>query len=233
MTAAQSDVTRTITQPGTIQGIEEATLYARAAGYLKSIYVDKGDRVRAGQVLAVIESPELGQQEQEARSAFLQSQAAAQGVVASRGRALADVAGAVSGVEKARADAEQAAAGISRAQAEQARAEAQVPKLEALVQEADAGVQQAAEQQAQAQAEVARWQQQVKAARASVRTAESGLTKAQADARLQQVTYTRYKAIKDEDSGLIATQQVDEARARMEASQSEADAARSKVETAR
>src|SRR5437868_3436242 len=54
----QGDVARTITQPATIQGIEEASLYARASGYLKSVDVDKGDRVQRGAVLAVIESPE-------------------------------------------------------------------------------------------------------------------------------------------------------------------------------
>src|SRR5579862_4839769 len=35
------------------------TLYAKVSGYLKRIDVDKGDRVRADQALAVIESPEL------------------------------------------------------------------------------------------------------------------------------------------------------------------------------
>ena len=34
------------------------TLYAKVSGYLKSISVDKGDRVRAGEVIAVVESPE-------------------------------------------------------------------------------------------------------------------------------------------------------------------------------
>ena len=39
-----------------------ATLYAKISGYVKEIKVDKGDRVRAGQVLAVIESPEIDRQ---------------------------------------------------------------------------------------------------------------------------------------------------------------------------
>jgi RND family efflux transporter MFP subunit len=37
---------------------ESVTLYAKVSGYLKSISVDKGDRVKADQVVAVIESPE-------------------------------------------------------------------------------------------------------------------------------------------------------------------------------
>jgi membrane fusion protein, multidrug efflux system len=38
---------------------ETVTLYAKVAGYLKNITVDKGDRVRAGQVIADVEVPEL------------------------------------------------------------------------------------------------------------------------------------------------------------------------------
>ncbi len=39
-----------------------ATLYSKLSGYLKSIRVDKGDRVREGELLATIESPETDRQ---------------------------------------------------------------------------------------------------------------------------------------------------------------------------
>jgi membrane fusion protein, multidrug efflux system len=45
--------------PGDLVGFYEAALHAKVTGYLKSMTVDKGDRVRAGQTLAVIEVPEL------------------------------------------------------------------------------------------------------------------------------------------------------------------------------
>src|SRR5258708_5003626 len=44
--------------PITVRGYDETPVYAKIPGYLKTIYVDKGDRVKKGQVLAVIESPE-------------------------------------------------------------------------------------------------------------------------------------------------------------------------------
>src|SRR5947209_18023098 len=150
---AQGNIARTITQPATLQGIEEAMLYAKAAGYLKSISVDKGDRVRAGQVLAVIESPELQDQQVQARSAYQQALATAQGALASKGRARADVVQATSAVERARADV--------------ARTEATLPKLQAMAREADATVQQTVEQQAQSQADVGRWQQQLRVSQAA------------------------------------------------------------------
>jgi multidrug efflux pump subunit AcrA (membrane-fusion protein) len=55
-------VTLTITLPGDLVGFYQAALYSKVTGYLKSILVDKGDRVKAGQLLAVIEVPELDQQ---------------------------------------------------------------------------------------------------------------------------------------------------------------------------
>jgi membrane fusion protein, multidrug efflux system len=55
-------VDHTITLPGDLAGYYEAALYSKVTGYLKSIFVDKGDSVRAGQILAVIEVPELDQQ---------------------------------------------------------------------------------------------------------------------------------------------------------------------------
>lgn len=230
---AQGDVARTITQPATIQGIEEATLYARAAGYLKSLSVDKGDRVRAGQVLAVIESPELRHQEDQARAEYAQSKASALGAVASRVRAHEDVAQAAAGIERARADARQAEAVVARTRADQARAEAQAPKLRAMEQEAEAGSLQAAQQLEQAKADVERWQQQLKEAQSSQRAMEAAVQKAQADARLQKLTFARLKAVQEKDSGLIAGQQVDEARARSDASQSEVEAARGRLDAAK
>lgn len=232
VTATRGDIARTITQPGTMQGIEEAVLFAKTSGYLKTIYVDKGDRVHAGQLLALIESPELAHQQAQAQSTFRQSQSNTLGVVAAKGRAQADVVQAAAGVERAKADTLQEDAAIGRARADQARTEAQLPRLQALAQEADANVQQAAEQQAQAQSEVARWQQQLKAAQASTGAAQASLEKAQADFRLAQATYNRFKAVQDKDDGLIAAQQVDEARARMEATQSEVAAARKRLDAA-
>jgi membrane fusion protein, multidrug efflux system len=57
----RGDIYRSITLPGDLVGLYQSTLYAKVTGYLKSISVDKGDWVKEGQVLAVIEVPELQQ----------------------------------------------------------------------------------------------------------------------------------------------------------------------------
>jgi RND family efflux transporter MFP subunit len=51
-----------LTLPGNLQAYYSATVYARVNGYLKHWLVDIGDRVKAGQQLADIETPELDQQ---------------------------------------------------------------------------------------------------------------------------------------------------------------------------
>ena len=62
--------------PGNIQAITDAPIYARADGYVVKRYVDIGDRVAAGRVLAEIETPDLDQQVRQARANLLQARAA-------------------------------------------------------------------------------------------------------------------------------------------------------------
>ena len=57
-----------IVLPGNIQAFIDAPLYARTNGYLKHWYVDIGGRVKAGQLLAEIDTPEVDQQLQQARA---------------------------------------------------------------------------------------------------------------------------------------------------------------------
>jgi membrane fusion protein (multidrug efflux system) len=52
-------ITRSIILPAQVVALQQATLYAKVSGYLKTITVDKGDKVAAGAVLARIEIPEL------------------------------------------------------------------------------------------------------------------------------------------------------------------------------
>ena len=61
--------------PGTTTPLEEADIYARANGYLKARYVDIGDRVHKGQLLALIDAPDLDQQVDQAREQLRQAEA--------------------------------------------------------------------------------------------------------------------------------------------------------------
>jgi membrane fusion protein, multidrug efflux system len=58
----------------TTQAFQDAIVYARTSGYLSRRHVDIGDRVRAGQLLAEIASPEIDQQLTQARADLQQAE---------------------------------------------------------------------------------------------------------------------------------------------------------------
>jgi membrane fusion protein (multidrug efflux system) len=62
--------------PAQVEPWMEAPLYARVSGYLKSWKTDIGAHVKAGQLLAVIETPELDQELDQARHQLTQAEAA-------------------------------------------------------------------------------------------------------------------------------------------------------------
>ena len=64
---------RAIALPGSVQPLEETVIYARASGYVRRWYVDIGDKVKDGQLLAEIETPELDQQLEQARAQLAQA----------------------------------------------------------------------------------------------------------------------------------------------------------------
>jgi RND family efflux transporter MFP subunit len=62
--------------PGSIQAVTEAPVLSRSSGYVKRRYVDIGDRVSAGQLLAELEAPELIQMLRQAEAALEQTKSA-------------------------------------------------------------------------------------------------------------------------------------------------------------
>jgi RND family efflux transporter MFP subunit len=100
---------RQLVLQGEARPFAEVTLYAKVAGYLRDLRVDKGDRVKANQVLANVMAPELDQQYQaavaDARNKRVNAKRldalAPSGVVSAQeleqGRASADVAEATQG----------------------------------------------------------------------------------------------------------------------------------------
>jgi RND family efflux transporter MFP subunit len=71
----QTAPTEEIILPGNVQPFITSPIYARTNGYLKKWYFDIGAHVKQGQLLAVIETPEVDQQLQQARSNLLTAQA--------------------------------------------------------------------------------------------------------------------------------------------------------------
>jgi RND family efflux transporter MFP subunit len=79
-----SDSKITVTLPATTTAFEAANIFARTSGYIEKRYVDIGDRVKAGALLADITAPELDHQIVQAKATLAQNQATLQQTQASR-----------------------------------------------------------------------------------------------------------------------------------------------------
>src|SRR6266853_178655 len=75
VTPKQTAPAEEIILPGNVQPFITSPIYARTNGYLRKWYVDIGGHVKQGQLLAVIETPEVDQQLQQARSNLLTAKA--------------------------------------------------------------------------------------------------------------------------------------------------------------
>lgn len=83
-------VSNTLSIAGQFIPYQNVELHAKVAGYIKKIYVDIGDRVHQGQVLAVLEIPELVAQVDEAKAAVHHAQEEIQRAQSDVSRAEAD-----------------------------------------------------------------------------------------------------------------------------------------------
>lgn len=115
--------------PGNIEALSNAPIYARASGYVASWHKDIGDKVKRGDVLARIDTPELDQQYAQVKADVANAVAAAtlSAATAKRYRELADRNIA----SRQRDDEAQADAKAKQAMLEAARAN--LARLEALV----------------------------------------------------------------------------------------------------
>lgn len=60
--ATPSKGTGALVLPGQLAALQSAPIYARTSGYIRKWFVDIGDSVRQGQVLAILDAPEVDQQ---------------------------------------------------------------------------------------------------------------------------------------------------------------------------
>jgi RND family efflux transporter MFP subunit len=75
VTPKQGTTDQTLTLPGDIQAFFEAPIYARVSGYLSKWDEDIGAHVKAGQLLAEIDTPDLDQQLNQAKADLAAAQA--------------------------------------------------------------------------------------------------------------------------------------------------------------
>jgi RND family efflux transporter MFP subunit len=90
--------------PGNISAIQEASIFARVDGYLKTRLIDIGDRVKAGQLIAEIETPTVDAEVAQAKADLAQAHASLASARAKLKEAKAQDQAAQAQVEKAQSD---------------------------------------------------------------------------------------------------------------------------------
>jgi RND family efflux transporter MFP subunit len=68
--AQRQDMSYEVMLPGTVAPIAQTTIYSKVAGYVNKMLHDKGDRVKKGELLAVVDDPELYAQYEKSVSDF-------------------------------------------------------------------------------------------------------------------------------------------------------------------
>jgi len=100
---------RRLSLPGSVEAMVETPIYARSSGYIRERYVDIGDRVASGQLLADIETPELVEGVKESRALVLTN-------IATKAQTQANLAKANADLITAEADLSQAKANLLQSQ---------------------------------------------------------------------------------------------------------------------
>ncbi|KIO74760.1 RND transporter [Pedobacter lusitanus] len=69
----QKGLTSEVRLPAELKPFEEVAIYPKVNGFVKKIYVDRGSRVKKGELLITLEAPEIESQLQTAQSQYLQA----------------------------------------------------------------------------------------------------------------------------------------------------------------
>lgn len=190
--------------PGNSEAVTAAKIYARASGYIRNRSVDIGSAVRTGQVLAVIEAPELDQEVAQAKANLEQSRATFEQVRANVQQAQASVVQAQANVAAAKANED--IAGTTNSRWNQLVAKGVLPRQSGDERRSAYAARQA--ETAASQAGLNTATANVSAQQANVRAAEAAIAAQQANlARLQRLqAFTRVVAPFD---GIITERNVE------------------------
>ena len=105
----------TLELPGSTEALQQTDISARASGYVKQWLVDIGDNVKANQVLAILDTPDVAQEVAQARSQVSQARAGLVEQQAQEAQAEASLNGAKSNARKQQAQVLQAKSDLALA----------------------------------------------------------------------------------------------------------------------
>jgi HlyD family secretion protein len=198
--AESTTLRHTTRQPATVHAYHSADMYARVTGYVKETPVDIGDRVKAGQPLAVVDVPEMDKQLLVAQAHIARAEAEKKQAEANARLAAANLENAEAGVAEAEALQTAAKAQAAASQAELERTESMVSRQavqQKLLDEARQRSDAAAAEVEGAAAGVTMAQSRVAVAEASQGAAEAQVVAADAAIRVAKAERDELQAMLD------------------------------------
>jgi RND family efflux transporter MFP subunit len=193
-------IIRTSTQPGSVHWFEMAELFAKVSGYLKEQSVDIGSPVKEGELLAVIDNPEVIKEADRDAAALAEAKAAVKLAEARVRTAIADLDTAKASVKKAEADILRYTSARKYRAKELERyrglyAQQAVPKQ--LVDEYEDHYEAAVSAERSAEAEVDAAKARLESAEAMVAQAEADLAEAKEKVNVAESTWAKAKVFVD------------------------------------
>lgn len=183
VTAAEAPNEETGNLPGSISAIQYATIYARVDGYLKSRLVDIGDHVKAGQLLAEIETPTVDEEVAQAQAQLAQANQT--------------VASARATVAQSQATAQAAEAQVKKAQSNQEYTQITATRWERMAAKGAVSLQSRDEKDranAAQRSDLKEAEAQKTAADQAVMVARSQVSAALAEVKAKEASLNRYRA---------------------------------------
>jgi len=218
VTPERMTIRRTSEQPGQIEAVEVTPIHVKLTGYVRTVSVDIGDRVKKGQVMAALWVPEVEADSKQKRAMIDQAQA-------EKKQAEASVEVSRAGVTSAEAKVTEIQAGIRRSDADVARWRSEFARIEQLFREraqtgslldetrnklraAEATAEEVRAQVKSAEAALSEAKALLDKARASVQTAISHIEVARFEAERAEAmeSYTKIQAPYD---GVVIRRKVD------------------------
>lgn len=188
--AKPADHSESITLPGNIGAIQYTTIYARVDGYLKSRMVDIGDTVKAGQLLAVIDTPTIDQKLAQAKADLAKARAALETSRAQLKQAIAKDQTAQAKIAKCHGNVDYATVTANRwtdlAERGAVSYQSRDEKVRSLI-TTSAELEEAKDNEVAAAAEIKAAQSQVKEAQANVVAKQADLARLVAEQSFQKV----------------------------------------------
>lgn len=193
---------------GTVEPVETVTVTSRVMGQIKSLPVEEGDRVKAGQILATIDVKDIQAQRDSAQAGIAQAQAGTLVAQAAQNQALSLASQAHAQLNQAAARKRQAEAQLNEAQVSLADARLNQQRMSALrsegvvsqsqLDEANTRVATVETQIQQAKASIEQVNREIDQAQAGVKQAEAGIKQARAGVTQSLAQLDRAKAEKEQ-----------------------------------